>query len=107
MSRQIQILFCIFAAGLLAESIALTQTTSVLQSAQPAQAGAQLQQSQAAQSPYSEEMDNLNKLAIDLKHEVDKSTKDQLSLSVVRKADAVEKLAHSLRQRIQSEGGVQ
>lgn len=107
MRRERQILFCVFAAGLLAASIALTQTTSTPQSAQPMQSSVQLQQMQAAQSPYFEDMDNLNKLAIDLKHEVDKSTKDQLSLSVVRKADAVEKLAHTLKQRIQSGGGVQ
>ena len=36
-------------------------------------------------------------MATDLKREVDKSTKDMLSLTVVRKADQIEQLAHKLR----------
>jgi hypothetical protein len=40
---------------------------------------------------------DLLKMAMDLKAEVDKSNKDQLSLSVVRKADEIEKLAHKVR----------
>lgn len=39
----------------------------------------------------------LLKLANDLKAEVDKSTKDTLSLTVIRKADAIEKLAHDVK----------
>jgi hypothetical protein len=41
----------------------------------------------------------LLKLANDLKSEVDKTNKDTLSLSVIRKADEIEKLAHSVRER--------
>lgn len=37
-------------------------------------------------------------LATDLKAEVDKTTKDTLSLAVVRKAEAIEKLAHAVRE---------
>jgi hypothetical protein len=40
---------------------------------------------------------NLLKMATDLKTEVDKTTKDTLSLSVVRKAGAIEQLAHKVR----------
>lgn len=40
---------------------------------------------------------DLLKMATDLKAEVAKSNKDQLSLSVVRKADEIEKLAHKVR----------
>lgn len=43
-------------------------------------------------------------LAIALKAEVDKTNKDMLSLSVVRKADEIEKLAHSVREKIKSAG---
>lgn len=40
---------------------------------------------------------NLLKMATELKLEVDKSTKDTLSLSVVRKAGEIEQLAHKVR----------
>ncbi len=40
---------------------------------------------------------NLLKMATDLKTEVDKTTKDTLSLSVVRKAGEIERLAHKVR----------
>jgi hypothetical protein len=43
---------------------------------------------------------NLLKMATDLKAEVDKSNKDTLSLSVIRKAEEIEKLAHSVRDRV-------
>ena len=50
-----------------------------------------------ARQQIAEECADLLKLANDLKAEVDKSTKDTLSLSVVRKADQIEQLAHKLR----------
>jgi hypothetical protein len=43
-------------------------------------------------------------MAIELKKQVDKSSKDQLSLIVVHKADEIEKYAHSLRQRMRNGG---
>ena len=42
----------------------------------------------------------LLKLATDLKSEVDKTSKDTLSLNVIRKADEIEKLAHDVKERI-------
>ena len=42
----------------------------------------------------------LHKLSQELKVEVDKSSKDTLSLSIVRKAQEVEKLAKSLKEEI-------
>jgi hypothetical protein len=42
----------------------------------------------------------LLKLATDLKSEVDKTTKDTLSLNVIRKADEIEKLAHSVKEKM-------
>ena len=42
----------------------------------------------------------LLRLATDLKAEVDKSGKDTLSLKAIRKADAIEKLARSIREKM-------
>jgi hypothetical protein len=42
----------------------------------------------------------LLKLATDLKAEVDKTTKDTLSLNVIRKADQIEKLAHNVKEKM-------
>lgn len=42
----------------------------------------------------------LLKLANDLKAEVDKTNKDTLSLTVIRKADEIEKLAHAVKEKM-------
>jgi hypothetical protein len=42
----------------------------------------------------------LLKLATDLKTEVDKTTKDTLSLTVIRKADEIEHLAHNVKEKM-------
>ncbi len=42
----------------------------------------------------------LLKLASDLKADLDKAGKDTLSLTAIRKADAIEKLAHNLKQEM-------
>lgn len=39
-------------------------------------------------------------LAMSLKAEVDKTNKDTLSLSVIRKADEIEKLAHNVKEKM-------
>ena len=44
--------------------------------------------------------DKLLSLATDLKEQVDKSTKDTLSVDVIKKADEIEKLAHSVKERM-------
>ena len=41
----------------------------------------------------------LLKLANELKAEVDKSTKDTLSLAVIRKAEEIERMAHGMKDR--------
>jgi hypothetical protein len=110
MRRQTEILSCVFAAGLLAASLALTQTTPTTPATQSTQTTAtpqnvQPQQTPAPQNPYFEDTDNLNKMAIALKQQVDKSSKDQLSLIVVHKADEIEKLAHALKLRMRNDGG--
>jgi hypothetical protein len=43
----------------------------------------------------------LLKLATELKSEVDKTDKDTLSVGVIRKADEIEKLAHSVKEKMQ------
>ncbi len=42
----------------------------------------------------------LLKLATELKAEVDKTTKDMLSLNVIRKADEIERLAHDMKEKM-------
>ena len=39
-------------------------------------------------------------LASELKADVDKSSKDMLSLDVIKKADEIEKLAHSVKEKM-------
>jgi len=51
----------------------------------------------AGKSEAARESADLLKMATDLKIAVDKSTKDELSLAVVRKASEIEQLAHKVR----------
>ena len=44
--------------------------------------------------------DKLLKLAVELKDSVDKSNENVLSLDVVKKAEEIEKLAHSVRDKM-------
>jgi len=48
----------------------------------------------------SEDSTMLLNMAIALKAEVDKTTKDTLSLNVIRKAEEIEKLAHSVKEKM-------
>jgi hypothetical protein len=76
----------------------------------PASGGKQVSQEKTAEdqrtvtSPVSErqkklaaDTDKLLALATDLKKQVDKTNKDILSVEVVKKADEIEKLAHSMK----------
>lgn len=47
-----------------------------------------------------EDTDKLLSLAAELKTDVQKSNKDTLSLDVVRKAEEIEKLAHSVKEKM-------
>ena len=47
-----------------------------------------------------DDSEKLLKLATDLKTEVDKTSKDTLSIGVIRKADAIEKLAHDVKEKM-------
>jgi transaldolase len=46
--------------------------------------------------------DNLLKLANELKQDVDKSDENTLSLEVVKKAEEIEKLAHSVKEKMKA-----
>jgi len=48
-------------------------------------------------NPMALQTTNLLKMAYDLKSEVDKTTKDTLSVAVVRRASEIEQLAHKMR----------
>ena len=52
-----------------------------------------------------EDTAKLVKLVADLKAEVDKTTKDTLSLNVIRKADEIERLAHSVKEKMKLSAG--
>jgi nitric oxide reductase activation protein len=52
------------------------------------------------QAQLKHDTDSLLKLATELKQYVDKSSENTLSLDVVKKADQIEKLAHSVRERM-------
>ncbi|HZY62762.1 MAG TPA: hypothetical protein VFE38_09565 [Edaphobacter sp.] len=47
-----------------------------------------------------EDTDKLLLLATQLKQDVDKTNKDVLSIDVIKKADEIEKLAHSIKDRM-------
>jgi hypothetical protein len=64
----------------------------------------QEQQARARNSERQKKLvDDTNKLlalATDLKTQVDKTNKDILSVDVIKKADEIEKLAHSVKERM-------
>lgn len=53
----------------------------------------------------SQDSAQLLQLATDLKNEVDKTSKDTLSVGVIRKAQMIEKLAKGVKEKIKSSGG--
>ena len=60
-----------------------------------------VRQNDARHKRLAEDADRLLALSTELKADVDKTPKDELSLEVVRKAAEIEKLAHDVRQRMQ------
>lgn len=54
----------------------------------------------ARKKQLSEDSAKLLALAVDLKAEVDKTSKDTLSLTVIRKADEIEKLARNVKEKM-------
>ncbi|HXC97584.1 MAG TPA: hypothetical protein VNU92_17925 [Edaphobacter sp.] len=52
------------------------------------------------QKQFAADTDKLFALATDLKEQVAKSTKNTLSVGVIKKADEIEKLAHTMKERM-------
>lgn len=52
------------------------------------------------QKKIADETAKILQLATELKSEVDKTTKDQMSLETIRKAEEIERLAHDVKQRM-------
>jgi len=68
------------------------------------QKNAEKQRNEQRQSALKHDTDELYKLASDLKKSVDSSNEHVLSLEVIRKAEAIEKLAKSVRTKMKAEG---
>ncbi len=51
-------------------------------------------------APLKADTDKLLKLAVELKDSVDKSNENVLSLDVLKKAEEIEKLAHSVKDKM-------
>lgn len=70
---------------------------------------AKLQKAQSAdgqrKKQISDESTQLLAMAVALKAEVDKTNKDVLSLNVIRKADEIERLARTVKERIKQGSG--
>lgn len=62
-------------------------------------------QNAARKKQLAEDTARLVELAKELKAEVDKTTKDTLSLTVIRKADEIEKLAHAVKEKMKQTSG--
>jgi hypothetical protein len=52
-----------------------------------------------------DESSQLLSMALALKAEVDKTNKDTLSINVIRKADEIEKLAHTVKEKMKQSSG--
>ena len=58
---------------------------------------------QERQEQLKKDTDSLLKLATELKDYVDKTNENILSLDVIKKADQIEKLAHSVKEKMKAE----
>ena len=63
------------------------------------------EQNALRQKQMTEDTAKLLQLATELKAEMDKSSKDTLSMNVVRKAEQIEKLAHAVREKMKASNG--
>jgi hypothetical protein len=55
------------------------------------------------QAQLKRDTENLFKLATELKQYVDKTNENTLSINVIRKADEIEKLAHSVKEKMKGQ----
>jgi len=65
---------------------------------------AEKQRNEERQSDLKRDTDELYKLASELKKSVDSSNEHVLSVEVIRKAEAIEKLAKSVRTKMKADG---
>jgi hypothetical protein len=79
----------------------VAQSSQSLGAAVPAPPPAADASGDKARQQINNQMADLAALALALKTDVDKSTKDELSLAVVRKAGEIEVLAHRVREEMQ------
>jgi hypothetical protein len=86
-------------AAALQDTAKSAQTTSAQAPAPERQTKQEIQASTTDErkKQIADESANLLSLANSLKAEMDKTTKDMLSVTVVRKADEIERLAHKMR----------
>jgi hypothetical protein len=71
---------------------------------QKMQRAADKERNEQRQSQLKRDTDELYKLASELKKSVDSSNEHVLSLEVIRKAEAIEKLAKSVRTKMKADG---
>ena len=75
-------------------------TTDMNEAAERAQREQAKKANAARQAALKNDTDKLVKLALELKNSVDKSNENVLSLEVLKKADEIEKLAHSVKDKM-------
>ena len=87
----------------------VSSPTEAKPSAETGAKSPKLQKAEAADSArkraISDESTQLLAMALSLKAEVDKTSKDTLSLNVIRKADEIERLAKTVKEKIKQGSG--
>jgi hypothetical protein len=106
-SRSSPLLFCLLHAVLLAFPIfAQTGEPQIHHEQEPSEQEVRLQKEQAKKlnqerhESLKRDTDKLLKLTTELKEHVDKSNENMLSLDVIKKAEEIEKLARSVREKM-------
>ena len=96
------LLLVVFAAPVSGQNLA--QSSSAAPIVEPAAASSgKLSVKEARDAKIASDAEKLYQMALDLKVEVDKSTKDTVSLSIAKRAAELEKLAKSLKQEMRAD----
>ena len=90
------------AGPLAAQAPAATQAASPSPAQTEPAVAAKLSPKEIREAQIAADAQKLFQLAQELKVEVDKSTKDTLSLSVIKKSEEIEKLARTLKQEMRA-----
>jgi cytochrome P450 len=94
--------FCICGLAVSQDAAKSSSDSSAKQTAQPA-TKAPMTEAEKRKADLQADTEKLYKLTQELKAEVDKSNKDTLSVSVVKKAQEIERLAKSIKERSKSQ----